>query len=41
MFTSICSIIFGVSVIYKLYSIEKGYEQEAKDKEYWSNSNEK
>lgn len=39
MFTSICSIIFGVSVIYKLYSIEKSYEQEAK--EYWSNSNEK
>ena len=34
MFTSICSIIFGVSVIYKLYSIEKSYEQEAKDKEY-------
>lgn len=41
MFTSICSIIFGVSVIYKLYSIEKSYKQEAKDKEYWSNSNEK
>jgi len=41
MFTSICSIIFGVSVIYKLYSITKSYEQEAKDKEYWSNSDEK
>ena len=41
MFTSICSIIFGVSVIYKLYSIGKSYEQEAKEKEYRSNSNEK
>lgn len=41
MFTSICSIIFGVSVFYKLYSIEKSYEPEAKDREYWSNSNEK
>lgn len=41
MFTSICSIIFGVSVFYKLYSIEKSYEQEAKDREYWSNSDEK